>query len=80
MNDADPVQDSAHRIEAAVASLPQRQREVFLANRLYGMAYSEISRRTGLTLQQVERHMARALYKLVKQMEGQKLSWWERWF
>jgi RNA polymerase sigma-70 factor (ECF subfamily) len=80
MNDADRAQDSAHRIKAAVASLPQRQREVFLANRLYGMAYSEISSRTGLTVQQVERHMARALYKLMKQMEGQKLSWWERWF
>jgi RNA polymerase sigma-70 factor (ECF subfamily) len=79
MNDANHDQDSGHNIEAAVASLPRRQREVFLANCLHGIPYSEISRRTGLTVHQVERHLARALYKLMKQMEGRKLSWWERW-
>ena len=28
----------------------------------------------------VERQMARAIYKLSKQMDGHPLSWWERWF
>jgi hypothetical protein len=31
-------------------------------------------------VRQVERHMARALYKLAKQLDGRKLSWWERRF
>jgi RNA polymerase sigma-70 factor (ECF subfamily) len=80
VNNTNHVQDSVHRIAAAFASLPRRQREVFLASRLDGMTYVEISDRTGLTVQQVERHMSRALYKLMKQMEGHKLRWWERWF
>ena len=29
---------------------------------------------------QVERHMAKAIYKLTKQLDGRKLSWWERRF
>ena len=51
-----------------------------MAHRLDGMSYGEIARRTGLTVRQVERHMARALYKLDKQLQGRKLSWWERRF
>jgi RNA polymerase sigma-70 factor (ECF subfamily) len=51
-----------------------------MAHRLDDMPYREIARRTGLTVRQVERHVARALYKLAKQLDGHKLSWWERWF
>jgi RNA polymerase sigma-70 factor (ECF subfamily) len=80
VNDANHVQRPARRIEAAIARLPRRQREIFLAHRLHGMTYVEISHRTGLTVQQVERHISRALYKLMKQMEGRTLNWWESWF
>ena len=38
-----------------------RTREIFLAKRLDGMSYSEIASRTGLSVRQVERHMAKAL-------------------
>jgi hypothetical protein len=34
----------------------------------------------GLTSRQVERKMARAIYKLTKQLDGRKLTCWERWF
>jgi RNA polymerase sigma factor (sigma-70 family) len=68
------------RMEEAMRNIPKLQREIFLAHRLDGMSYGEIARRTGLTVRQVERHMARALYKLAKQIEGGKLSWWERRF
>jgi DNA-directed RNA polymerase specialized sigma24 family protein len=44
------------------------------------MSYTEIARRRGITVRQVEPQMARAMYKLVKQMEGEQLSWRERWF
>jgi RNA polymerase sigma-70 factor (ECF subfamily) len=68
------------RLEAAVATLPPKQREIFLAHRLDDLSYAEIASRTGLSVRQVERQMARAIYKLCKQMDGHPLSWWERWF
>jgi RNA polymerase sigma-70 factor (ECF subfamily) len=68
------------RLEDAVASIPRKQREIFLAHRVDGMSYAEIARRSGLSVRQVERQMARAIAKLCKQMDGHPLSWWERWF
>jgi RNA polymerase sigma-70 factor (ECF subfamily) len=64
----------------AVDRLPRSQREIFLAHLIEHMPYDEIARRRGLTIRQVEQHMAKAMYKLVKQMEGEPLGWWERWF
>jgi RNA polymerase sigma factor (sigma-70 family) len=75
---ADP--DLLRRMEAAILNMPRRQRDIFLAHRVHGMSYGEIADRTGLTMRQVERHMAKAIYKLAKQMDGEKLSWWERRF
>lgn len=68
------------RLEEAVASLPRRQREVFLAYRVDGLSYADIASRTGLSVRQVERQMARAITKLSRQMEGHSLSCWKRWF
>ncbi len=76
----DPDPDLLHRMEDAMRAMPKMQREIFLAHRLDDMSYGEIAERTGLTVRQVERHMAKAIYKLVKQLDGEKLSWWERWF
>lgn len=75
-----PDPDFLRRIEEAMLNIPTLQREIFMAHRLDDMPYEEIARRTGLTTRQVERHIARALYKLAKQLDGEKLSWWERWF
>ncbi|HEX8240516.1 MAG TPA: sigma-70 region 4 domain-containing protein [Allosphingosinicella sp.] len=72
--------DLLRRVEEAMLNIPKLQREIFMAHRLDNMSYEEIARRTGLTVRQVERHMARAIYKLVKQMDGRKLTWWERRF
>jgi RNA polymerase sigma-70 factor (ECF subfamily) len=75
-----PDPDLLRRMEDAMRAMPKMQREIFLAHRLDDMSYGEIAERTGLTIRQVERQMAKAIYKLVKQMDGEKLSWWERWF
>jgi RNA polymerase sigma-70 factor (ECF subfamily) len=75
-----PDPELLRRLEAAVALLPRKQREIFLAHRLDNMSYAEIASHTGLSVRQVERHVARAIYKLCKQMDGEPLSWWERWF
>ena len=68
------------RLEQALRNMPHIQREIFLAIRLDDLSYPEIARRTGLTPRKVERHFARALYKLDKQLHGRRLTWWERWF
>ena len=75
-----PDPDLLRRMEEAMLNIPKLQREIFMAHRLDDMSYGEIARRTGLTVRQVERHMARAIYKLAKQLDGEKLSWWERRF
>lgn len=75
-----PSPDRLRRLEEAMLNIPKLQREIFMAHRLDNMPYDEISRRTGLTVRQVERHIARAIYKLSKQLDGRKLSWWERRF
>jgi RNA polymerase sigma factor (sigma-70 family) len=75
-----PDPDLMRRMEGAIRALPKLQCEIFLAHRLDGMSYGEIALRTGLTVRQVEHQMARAIYKLDKQLDGLKLSWWERWF
>ena len=75
-----PDPDLLRRLEDAMRNIPKLQREIFMAHRLDDMPYDEIARRTGLTVRRVERHMAKALYKLDKQLHGRKLSWWERRF
>ena len=75
-----PDPDFIRRLEAAITNMPKRQRDIFLAHRVHGMSYAKIADRTGLTVRQVERNMARAIYKLAKQMDGRQLTWWERRF
>ncbi len=75
-----PDPELLRKLEAAVANLPRIQREIFLAHRRDNMPYGGIASRTGLSAKHVERHMARAIYKLVKQLDGHRLGWWERWF
>jgi RNA polymerase sigma factor (sigma-70 family) len=79
MSDHDD-EDLRQRYRRAVAALPTKQREIFLAHLVSDLSYLEIAEARGLTIRQVERQMAKALYKLVKQMEGEPLRWWERWF
>ena len=75
-----PDPDLLRRMEEAMLNIPKLQREIFMAHRLDNMSYDEIARRTGLPVCHVERHLARAIYKLAKQLDGRKLILWERWF
>ena len=77
---ADTRDPDLRRLEDAILSLPGRQRDIFLAHRVHGMSCGDIADRTGLTVRQVERHLARAICKLAKQMDGRQLNWWERRF
>ena len=72
--------DTLRRVEEAFGNIPLKQRNIFLAHRIEKMPYAEIARRTGMTIKQVERQMAKVIYKLHRQLEGERLHWWERWF
>jgi RNA polymerase sigma-70 factor (ECF subfamily) len=63
---ANPAQraDAAERlqiVQAAMAALPERCREVFVLSRFGGLSYAEIAARLGIAPSTVEKHMIRAL-------------------
>ena len=78
-DDPDPDPELLGKLERAIVTLPRSTREIFLAHRLDDMSYNEIADRTGLTVRQVERHMARAIYRLCKELDDEPRPWWERW-
>lgn len=49
------------RLDAAIAALPERTRQVFLLNRLHHCSYDEIAAGLGLSYSTVEREIARAI-------------------
>jgi DNA-directed RNA polymerase specialized sigma24 family protein len=61
--------DRLARVEAAVAAMERLTREVFLMHRLESLGYREIGARLGLTVAEVERHIAAAMLHLVRAMD-----------
>jgi DNA-directed RNA polymerase specialized sigma24 family protein len=64
--------DMLGTFEAALGSMPRKRRQIFIAKRLDGMSYREIADVTGLTVRQIERHMAKALAAIVKHTESEE--------
>jgi RNA polymerase sigma-70 factor (ECF subfamily) len=58
------ARDLLRRLEAAIAGLKPRTREIFLAHRFDGFSYREIAVRTGLSVKAVEKHMSRAIAQI----------------
>ena len=56
--------ESLVRLERAMAKLKPKTREIFLAQRLEGLSYAEIARRTGLSVKGVEKQMSKAIAKI----------------
>jgi len=55
------ARDMLDRIELAMLELSPATREIFMAHRIDGLTYAEIAGRTGLTVKQVEKAIARAM-------------------
>jgi RNA polymerase sigma factor (sigma-70 family) len=72
-------QELIERMEAIMLRLPRMTREIFMAHRLDDMPYDEIARRTGLTVRQIERHIARAILHLDQGLHGKVRRWWKFW-
>ena len=53
--------DLLRRVEASLANLGPKTREIFLQHRIDGLTYPELAARHGLSLHGVEYHMAKAL-------------------
>ena len=71
--------DDLARFKAALMTLPRYTRAVFLAHRMDDLSYDEIALRTGVSVQRVEREMARAIYGLMCAMVGVRpRKWWKR--
>jgi RNA polymerase sigma-70 factor (ECF subfamily) len=56
-----PTTEQLAQLEAALLSLPRFTREVFLAHRIDDLSYVEIADTTGVSVQRIEREMARAI-------------------
>jgi RNA polymerase sigma-70 factor (ECF subfamily) len=59
------------RVEAAIAALPSRCREVFLMHRIDGLSYSEIAAQRGISVSTVEKHIARACLMIDSRLHGE---------
>jgi RNA polymerase sigma-70 factor (ECF subfamily) len=79
-DDPNPDPELLKKLERAMLKLPRPTREIFLAHRLDDMSYQEIADRTGLSVREVERHMARAICAIDRSLNGPPVRWWERWF
>ena len=62
-------QEFKEKLEAAIASLPEGSREVFLMNRIEGIKYIEIADRLGLSVKAIEKRMSKALKILREKIE-----------
>ena len=58
------------KIMAAIDSLPEKGREVFILSRFEGMKYKEIAEKLNISVNTVETHMSRAINTLRKSLSG----------
>src|SRR5262249_8550102 len=75
----DPVRvlgakEELHAATAALLSLPERTRTVFVLRRLEGRRYRDIAAQLGISVSAVEKHMVRAIQHLSSRMEKHRGS------
>ncbi len=63
-------QEFLKKLESAIADLPNKEREVFLLNRIDKKKYREIADLLNISVKTVEKRMSKALKQLRNQIEG----------
>jgi RNA polymerase sigma-70 factor (ECF subfamily) len=63
-------EETKSNYESALASLPEKQRTVFLMSRMDQMTYQEIAVRLGLSIKAIEKRMSLALASLKLQLKN----------
>jgi len=58
-----------NKLERAIGALKEKDRVVFLMNRIDGMTYNEIARSLGLSVKAIEKRMKNALDELKQKIE-----------
>lgn len=66
------ARDTLRHVDAVLAQLPQRTREVFLASRLEGARRAELAERFGISLKTVERDITTAMTQLEQALHAQR--------
>jgi RNA polymerase sigma-70 factor (ECF subfamily) len=66
------ARERLRHVEAAIASLPARCREVFLLHRIDGMSYTQIAKSIGISVSGVEKHIARACLHIDTKVNGER--------
>jgi RNA polymerase sigma factor (sigma-70 family) len=61
--------EELHAATAALLSLPERTRTIFILRRLEGWRHADIARHQGISVSAVEKHMVRAIRHLTAEME-----------
>jgi RNA polymerase sigma factor (sigma-70 family) len=75
-------EEKRKRYRAAFATLPRFTRKVFWAHRIDDLSYTEIAKRYGIGIREVEREIARAIYGIDRALaarESEPRSKWWRW-
>jgi RNA polymerase sigma factor (sigma-70 family) len=73
-----PVPEEFGLLRKAAATLDADEREVLRLSAGEGLGYDNIASRLGLSPEEAERLLARALYRLDRALERQKQPWWRR--
>ena len=60
------ARDMLNRLETAMAKLSPKTQEIFMAHRLDGLSYKQISADTGLSVKGVEWHMSKAIAHIAR--------------
>lgn len=61
VEDGHQADHDLHQVDAALRTLPERTRHVFLLNRIHGQSYNDIADALRISASAVEKHMMRAL-------------------
>lgn len=64
------AKERVQRLGVCLARLNVKTRDIFLAHRLDGQSYTEIARHHGISVNTVERHVAKAALQVTCWMEG----------